>query len=150
VDWVEANLQVSFVFHLYIFVLQLEIQLSKGENLDLINEFNPATFVCLSQDRPWVSSVIYRGIFLYSVNWSVRRLYVLLKCEAVVRFVEVWGGCTFCWGVRWLYVLLRCEVVARFVEVWGGCAFCWYWWNSWPSLFINFVFNNRATLKETH
>jgi len=44
----------------------------KGE--DLINWFNPATFLCLSQTRTWISNAIW---------------------------VEVWGGRSFCWH-NWL------------------------------------------------
>jgi hypothetical protein len=46
-----------------IYVLLLEIQLSRGEGWDLINQSNPATFLCLSQARTWISYVIYDGLF---------------------------------------------------------------------------------------
>jgi hypothetical protein len=28
--------------------------------------FNPATFLCLSQTRTWISIIIYRGLFVFS------------------------------------------------------------------------------------
>jgi hypothetical protein len=47
--WVEANLCRFFLS--FVYVLPLEIQLSRGEGWDTINRFNPATFLCLSQAR---------------------------------------------------------------------------------------------------
>ena len=42
---------------------------------------SPATFVCLSQARTWISNVICRGLFL--VQW------VELRWEVIVRLVDV-------------------------------------------------------------
>ena len=44
------------------------IQSSREESWDPINRFNPATLVSISQTRTWVSNVICRGPFLYSVK----------------------------------------------------------------------------------
>ena len=44
----------------------LEIQLSRGGTWDTINRFNLATFLCLSQDRTWISNVTCRGLFVFS------------------------------------------------------------------------------------
>ena len=41
---------VQILYHLFIYVLPLEIQLSKGEGWDPIKRFNPDTFLYLSQD----------------------------------------------------------------------------------------------------
>ena len=38
-------------YHLFIYVLPLEIQLSRGEGWDSTNRFTPAIFLCLYQDR---------------------------------------------------------------------------------------------------
>ena len=38
------------------------IQLSRGEGWDPINWYNPATFLCLSQARTWISNVICRSV----------------------------------------------------------------------------------------
>ena len=66
-------------YHLFIYVsiLPLEIQLSRGKNLDMINPFNPATSVCLSQVRTRISNVICCGLILCSI--------------------EIKGDCSFCW-----------------------------------------------------
>jgi len=53
-------------------------QLSRGEVWDLINRFNPATFLCLYQARSWISNTICHGFFLCSVIWHQRLLFVLL------------------------------------------------------------------------
>ena len=37
--------------------------LSREEGWDTINRFNPATFLCLSQARTWISNIICRGLF---------------------------------------------------------------------------------------
>ena len=34
----------------------------------LINRFNPVAFVCLSQDRVWISNIIWCGVILY--QWA--------------------------------------------------------------------------------
>jgi hypothetical protein len=47
----------------YSYVMLLEIQLSRGEGLDPVNQFNPATFLFLSQARTWISNVICSGLF---------------------------------------------------------------------------------------
>ena len=44
-DWYPINI------HVYIYVLPLEIQLSRREDWYHINQFNPTTFLCLSQIR---------------------------------------------------------------------------------------------------
>ena len=46
--------------------------------LDPIIQFNPATFLCLSQDRTCISNVICHELFC-------------------VQWVKVRGGCLFCW-----------------------------------------------------
>ena len=44
-----------------IYVLPLEIQLSREEDWDPINWFDPTTSLCLSEARTWISNVICRG-----------------------------------------------------------------------------------------
>jgi hypothetical protein len=53
------------------------------------------------------------------------RLYVLLRWEVIVCFVEMRGDCMLCWDERWLYALLKGEVIVCFVEMRGDCMFCW-------------------------
>jgi len=50
-------------------VLTLEIHLSREEGWDTINRFNPATFLCLSHARTWISNVICRDHFLVFGEW---------------------------------------------------------------------------------
>jgi hypothetical protein len=53
------SVQVFLLFvKLFIYVLLLEIQLSRGESWDHINRFSPATLLCPSQARTWISKVI--------------------------------------------------------------------------------------------
>ena len=65
---------------IYIYVLSLEIQLSREECWNLIHQFNLATCLCLYQARTWISNVICHGLFLWSVS-----------------SVKMRGGCSFCW-----------------------------------------------------
>jgi hypothetical protein len=58
----------------------LEIQLSRGKDCNLINLFNPAPFLCLSQCRTWISNVICRGTFF---------VFSELRWEGIVRFVDM-------------------------------------------------------------
>jgi hypothetical protein len=61
---------VQVFYPLLIYVLPLEIQLSRGEGWDPINRFNPATFLCLSQARTWISNVIcWHSCGLFCVQW---------------------------------------------------------------------------------
>ena len=50
-------------FRLFIYVLPLEIQLSRGEGWGPINHCNLPIFLYLSQDWRWISNVICRGVF---------------------------------------------------------------------------------------
>jgi hypothetical protein len=56
------------VFHRFINILQIEIQLSKREGWDSVNRYDPATFVCLFQASTWISSFIFSYPFLCSVS----------------------------------------------------------------------------------
>ena len=62
---------------LIIYVLPLEVQLSRREDWDSLNRFNPATFLCLSQPRTWISTNICGSIFC-------------------VQRVNMWCDCSFC------------------------------------------------------
>ena len=71
--------------------------------------FYPATFVCLSQARTWISNVICHGLFFCSIIWGERSLW-----EVIVR-----GDCE-----RWLWeVIVRgdCERSLWEVIVRGHC-----------------------------
>ena len=50
------------------------------KNMD-IKRLKPATPLCVSQARTWISNVICRGLFFFNVQW-----------------VEVRGDCLFCWS----------------------------------------------------
>ena len=55
-------------------------QLSRGGCWDPIIRFNPVTFVCLSQTRTCISSIICRGLFL---------VLSALRWEVIFRFVDI-------------------------------------------------------------
>jgi len=59
--------------YLFIYVLLLEIQLSRGGGLDPINWFTHTTFLWLSKTRSWIYNVIYCGLsFVFSeLRWDV-------------------------------------------------------------------------------
>ena len=63
---------------LSMYVLLLEIQLWGGEGWYPINQFNPATFLCLLEAKTWISNVICCGL-------------------CYVQWFEVRGHCLFCW-----------------------------------------------------
>ena len=64
---------------LYIYVLLLEIQLSRVEGWDPINWFDPATFLCLSQTLTWVSIITCHVLFVSGdFSQNERWLLVLL------------------------------------------------------------------------
>ena len=56
-----------FFYCLFISLLSLEIQLSRGEGWDPRNRFNPATFLSLFQTRNWISNAICHDLFLWSM-----------------------------------------------------------------------------------
>jgi hypothetical protein len=62
VHWSQNN-QVQ-VYCLFLSVLSLKIQLSRGEGWNPFNLFNPTTSLCLSQDRAWISNVI--SLFMFN------------------------------------------------------------------------------------
>ena len=64
----------------YVNVLSSYIQLSRGEDWDLINRFNIAVFFMPVPSQNWISNVICRGLFLSSMVWAY---------EVVVRFVDI-------------------------------------------------------------
>jgi hypothetical protein len=65
------------------------IQLSRGEGWDPINPFNPATCLCLSEAKTWISNVICCGLFLCSVS-SVKMRGA--TCIYIVRFFYIGNG----------------------------------------------------------
>jgi hypothetical protein len=58
---VEAGLHRFFFLLFYICITVGDPIINRGWYP--INRFNPATFVCLSQARTWISNVICRGLF---------------------------------------------------------------------------------------
>ena len=67
--------------------------------------FYPATFVCLSQARTWISNVICHGLFFCSIIWGERSLW-----EVIVR-----GHCErSLWeviGVFWFFVVVDIRII---------------------------------------
>jgi hypothetical protein len=65
---------------------------------DLLNRFNPATILCLSQASTWISNVIRRGLLiLCSMIYSEKWLFVLLKLMKFLvrhRHCKLQKGCT--------------------------------------------------------
>jgi hypothetical protein len=74
---------------LYLFALSLHWRSNyqEGEGWVLINGFNSATFLCMTQSRPWISNVIHvrRGLFVFND----------LRWETIVHFVDLRGR--NCW-----------------------------------------------------
>ena len=48
--------------------IKILIKLSRGEDWDPINQFDPVTFLCLSHARTWIFNVRCRGLFLCSLS----------------------------------------------------------------------------------
>jgi len=79
-----------------LYVLSWTIQLSGQGGWDPINRFNPATFVCLSHARIWISNNIWRCLFLCSVS-----------------SVQMRGGCSCCcYWWNWLPSMLSLSLHA--------------------------------------
>jgi hypothetical protein len=57
---------MQVLFHLFLYALSLEIQLSRGDDCDLFNLFNPAILLCKAKARTWISNVICCGVFVFS------------------------------------------------------------------------------------
>ena len=57
----DTTTTVQVFFFIWLYVLLLEIQLSRGKGWYPIKQFNLATFLCLSQ--AWISHIICHGFF---------------------------------------------------------------------------------------
>ena len=78
-DLFERKRNVHVSYSLFIYVLPLEIQLSRREGWDPINWFNSATLLCLSKARTWISNTI-------------------CCCLFCVQWIQIRGDdCVFCW-----------------------------------------------------
>jgi hypothetical protein len=60
-----------------------QILIEIDEGWDPINQFNPTTFLCLSQTRTWISNVVF---FMFNI----------LRQEVGVRFVDIDGIVQHC------------------------------------------------------
>jgi hypothetical protein len=83
-----------FILSLFISIMQLEFQLSKGENLDLIDRFYPATLLCLSQARTWISNSICRCPFYMfnELRWEVivhclNFLFIIIFSNMITKYL---------------------------------------------------------------
>ena len=85
-----------------------------------MHQFNPVTFLCLSQARTLISKVIYLGLFRV---WMV-------SSESSCSFCSYWQNC---WPSLFILAELLTFTVytGRIVDL-----YCLYWQNCWPSLFI--------------
>ena len=70
-------MQVYYRLFIYIYVMLLEIQLSRERGWDPINWFNPAILLCLSQAKTWISNIIYHGL-ISSMKWGEGWLFIML------------------------------------------------------------------------
>ena len=77
-EWKRICARFFYRFFIHVYVLLLGIQLSKGEGLDPINQFNPATCLCLSQPGPAVPTAYVVFFFLCSVSSGEKRGACLL------------------------------------------------------------------------
>jgi hypothetical protein len=68
------------------------------EGWDPINQFNPTTFLCLSQTRTWISNVVV--FFMFNI----------LRQEVVVRFVDI-DGIVDHHCLNFLFIIFLCGVV---------------------------------------
>ena len=65
-------------FLLFVYRWCIVFWLSRWEGWDPINWLNPATFLCPSQVRTWISNIICHGLFSVQLRW-----------EVVVHFVDI-------------------------------------------------------------
>jgi hypothetical protein len=87
--WVFLSESESAVFYrLFIYVLLLEIQLSRVEVWDSTSRSNPTTFLCMSQTMTWLSNA-ERHMSLYRF---LRSVTLYLRWEVFYSF------CWYCWN----------------------------------------------------
>ena len=79
-NYLSGSEYVQDLYPLFIHVFPLEAQLSRG-GWDPIHLFNPATCLCLSQARTWISNIICPG--LVCVHW------VQLGWEVIAYFIQM-------------------------------------------------------------
>ena len=83
---------------------------SPEEGRELIGWFNPATFLCLSQARTWISNVIHHGIFFlcfYDVRQKLTKAcvaFAVLTCRLKIKLILSY---------------LKWGVIACFVDIGG-------------------------------
>ena len=142
---VEANLcWVSFfIISLFISIMQLEFQLSKGENLELIDRFYPATLLCLSQARTWISNSICRCPFYMfnELRWEVidhclNFLFIIIFSNMITKYlmaffmgfflflfifffqvIVILDYCNFRKGSNWFYIPLINKVISIYIII---------------------------------
>jgi hypothetical protein len=83
------------------YTVQLLEPITKRWGLGPISQFNPATFLCLSQARTLISNVICCGIFLCSMIWVERWLFVLMNCL----------NCLFITDITWYKIFIDQELM---------------------------------------
>ena len=108
--WVETNLYRVFFYRFFIYVLSLDIQLSRGEDWGPIYLLKPQHVVPV-QAKIWISSVICRCLCLCSVSSDDRWLFI---------FWHWWN----CWPslfklsvLNWLSIDIistMCDMMVRF------------------------------------
>jgi len=71
------DVEVFFIIILYL--LLLEIQLSRGKCWDPIKRFNPTTYLCLSQGRTCIFNAIsWSFLMLHDWKWDVGYSWLIL------------------------------------------------------------------------
>ena len=78
-EYVLGNHMILYVIGTLYDLHDLHQILIEIEGWDPINQFNPTTFLCLSQTRTWISNVVV--FFMFNI----------LRQEVVVRFVDIDG-----------------------------------------------------------
>ena len=89
----------------------------KSSGWGLIDQLNPATFLCLSKDRPWISICIYHDLFhvhvrgFVDIGVIVDNHFLNLLFMIVEKFCSEWNcnrifhfmlrlRCDFLWEIR--------------------------------------------------
>ena len=106
----------GFFYHLFMYVLRSEIQLSKGEGLDPIKQFNHVTFFVPVQTRTWISNVICHGLLCSASSVKMRWLFVLLILVELMT-ITVYNFLFINWFIIWLSLLKFLNLLLNVVYV---------------------------------
>ena len=100
------HVYTGFFYCLFIYVLPLEIQLSRGEGWDPINWLNAATFFVPVQSQDLD--------FQHHMSWSIYLLFSLCS----VSSVKMRDDCSFCWyWWNWWHSLFKLSFHNSFIGI---------------------------------